>query len=244
MTDLSLAGPWTLFDAEGAVDRALPDPRRHPLRADRRRPHSRPDDRHQRGRRAVGRPRPMGDPAQLSARRPSELAGKWAVLDLEFVDTIADVTVNGKVGRQARLQLHPPPHRPDRRAPSPATTTIAIRFRSGRSPEATARAAQPALPDPVERLQQPRRRPQHDAQGAVPWRLGLGPLPDGARHLCRAEAPPLRRRAHRARGHPPGPSRRRQGDGDRRCRARRPPRRDRAGHLHLRRQDASAPTSR
>ena len=39
----------------------------------------------------------MGDPPHLSTSRPTQLAGKWAVLDLEFVDTIADVTVNGKV---------------------------------------------------------------------------------------------------------------------------------------------------
>ena len=55
------------------------------------------------------------------------LAGKWAVLDLEFVDTIADVTVNGKV--VAKLDNSFIRHRLDLTdVLHPGDNTIAIRF--------------------------------------------------------------------------------------------------------------------
>src|SRR5689334_16859374 len=101
MTIISLAGAWTLRDAAGALVGPCPIP----------------GDVHS-ALFAAGRiPDPMIGTNEAEVQWVAEteweisrtfsvdeaaLAGKWPVLDLEFVDTIADVTVNGKA--VARLE--------------------------------------------------------------------------------------------------------------------------------------------
>jgi beta-mannosidase len=126
MTDLSLAGPWTLFDTAGAEIGPCPIP----------------GDIHT-ALIAAGRiPDPMlgtnEAEVQWVAEVPWEirrsfrlsaeqLQGKWAVLDLEFVDTIADVTVNGQV--VAKLDSSFIRHRLDlTKVLRPGDNDIAIRF--------------------------------------------------------------------------------------------------------------------
>ena len=145
MTDLSLAGPWTLHDASGAPIAPCPIP----------------GDIHS-ALIAAGR---IADPmigvneadvqwvheAEWEIRRafavPAEaLAGKWPVLDLEFVDTVAEVTVNGTA--VASLDSSFIRHRIDLSgAVRPGENAIAIRFRSA-TKEATARAAKQPFPIP------------------------------------------------------------------------------------------------
>ena len=95
MTEASLAGTWTLHDAKGNVVGPCPIP----------------GDVHS-ALHALGKiPDPLTGTHELDVRwvgeaewelrrtfevAAADLAGKWPVLDLEFVDTIADVTVNGK----------------------------------------------------------------------------------------------------------------------------------------------------
>src|SRR5664279_1969349 len=94
MTDVSLAGSWTLYDGAGAAVG----------------PCTIPGDVHS-ALMALGKiPDPMVGTHELDVRWVAEteweirrsfdvaaadLAGKWPVLDLEFVDTIADLMVNG-----------------------------------------------------------------------------------------------------------------------------------------------------
>jgi beta-mannosidase len=95
MTHLSLAGTWTLADAEGAVigDCAIPGDIHSALLAAGRIPDP-----------MVGRNEAavqwVGESAFTILRRfevaPGALAGRWAVLEFEFVDTFAEVIVNGK----------------------------------------------------------------------------------------------------------------------------------------------------
>ena len=145
MTDLSLAGPWTLHDASGAPTAPCPIP----------------GDIHS-ALIAAGR---IADPmigvneadvqwvheAEWEIRRafdlpPEALAGKWPVLDLEFLDTIAEVTVNGTT--VASLDSSFIRHRIDLSAVvRPGGNQIAIRFRSA-TKEATARAARQPFPIP------------------------------------------------------------------------------------------------
>ena len=74
------------------------------------------------------------------------LAGKWAVLDLEFVDTIASLAVNGKT--VAELDSSFIRHRIDVTAVlRPGRNEIALRFRSAAA-EAHARAARQPFPIP------------------------------------------------------------------------------------------------
>ena len=88
----------------------------------------------------------MGDPPQLRRCRPSALAGKWPVLDLEFVDTVAEVTVNGTP--VASLDSSFIRHRIDLTGVvRPGENDIAIRFRSA-TREAAARAAKQPFPIP------------------------------------------------------------------------------------------------
>ena len=145
MTDLSLAGPWTLHDASGAPTAPCPIP----------------GDIHS-ALIAAGRiPDPMigtneadiqwVHEAEWEIRRafdvPAEaLAGKWPVLDLEFLDTIAEVTVNGTM--VASLDSSFIRHRIDLSGVvRPGGNEIAIRFRSA-TREATARAARQPFPIP------------------------------------------------------------------------------------------------
>ncbi|MEQ8701487.1 MAG: glycoside hydrolase family 2 protein [Bauldia litoralis] len=75
----------------------------------------------------------------------TSLAGKWAVIDLEFVDTFADVLVNGQAVGQTETSFRR--HRIDvTEALRPGDNEIAIRFHPAAT-EAHARAAR--LPFPV-----------------------------------------------------------------------------------------------
>ena len=197
MTDLSLAGPWTLHDASGAPTAPCPIP----------------GDVHS-ALIAAGRiPDPMIGTNEADVQWVAE--AEWEIRRaLRRPGRGACRQMGGARPRIRRHLRRRDRQRHDGRAASTrassaiastsptccgrAKTTIALRFRSAASGSAGARGT-PALPDPVQRLQQPRRRPQHAPQGAVPRRLGLGAVPDGARRLCRAEAAPVRRRAHRAR---------------------------------------------
>ena len=145
MTDLSLAGSWILHDASGAPIAPCPIP----------------GDIHS-ALIAAGR---IPEPAigvneahvqwvheeEWEIRRafdvPAEaLAGKWPVLDLEFLDTVAEVTVNGTT--VASLDSSFIRHRIDLSGVvRPGENEIAIRFRSA-TREATARAAKQPFPIP------------------------------------------------------------------------------------------------
>jgi len=128
MTAISLAGAWTLRDAAGIVVGPCPIP----------------GDIHS-ALFAAGRiPDPMIGTNEAEVQWVAEveweisrtfavdaaaLAGKWPVLDLEFVDTIAEVTINGKA--VARLESSFIRHRLDLSDVLRAgENTIAVRFRS------------------------------------------------------------------------------------------------------------------
>ncbi len=145
MTDLSLAGPWTLYDADGRPVAPCPVP----------------GDIHS-ALVAAGRiPDPMigtneadvqwVHEAEWEIRRsfdvPADLlAGKWPVLDLEFVDTVAEVTVNGTA--VASLCSSFVRHRIDLSGVvRTGGNEIAIRLRPA-TKEAAARAAQQPFPIP------------------------------------------------------------------------------------------------
>ncbi len=145
MTEISLAGPWTLHDASGAPTAPCPIP----------------GDIHS-ALIAAGRiPDPMigtneaavqwVHEAEWEIRRsfdvPADpLAGTWPVLDLEFVDTIADVTVNGTT--VASLDSSFVRHRIDLSGVvRSGGNEIAIRFRPA-TKEAAARAARQPFPIP------------------------------------------------------------------------------------------------
>ena len=145
MSDVSLAGSWTLYDAAGTAVAPCPIP----------------GDIHS-ALIAAGR---IADPmigtneadiqwvheAEWEIRRSFDLAagalaGKWPVLDLEFFDTIAEVTVNGTA--VASLDSSFIRHRIDLTGVvRPGENQIAIRFRSA-TREATARAARQPFPIP------------------------------------------------------------------------------------------------
>jgi beta-mannosidase len=144
MSSTSLAGAWTLHDATGAAVGECPIP----------------GDIHS-ALIALGRiPDPMVGTneadvqwvanAEWEIRRSfrvdaADLAGKWPILDLEFVDTIADVSVNGIL--VANLDSSFVRHRVDLTCVlRPGDNTVAVRLRSAPR-EATARAAK--LPFPV-----------------------------------------------------------------------------------------------
>ena len=170
MTDVTLAGSWTLYDAEGAPIAPCPIP----------------GDVHS-ALIAAGRiPDPMVGTSEADVQWVHEaeweirrsfdlpaqaLAGKWPVLDLEFVDTVAEVTVNGTAVARLEFELHPPPHRScRRRAPGGERHLHPLQVGNQGSNRA---GGQAALPDPAHQ-EQPRPRPQYAAQGAMPRRLGLG----------------------------------------------------------------------
>ncbi|MCR4282272.1 MAG: glycoside hydrolase family 2 protein, partial [Bauldia sp.] len=144
MTSTSLAGAWTLHDASGNAVGPCPIP----------------GDVHS-ALVAAGRiPDPMVGTNEADVQWVADaeweihrtfavdaaaLAGKWPVLDLEFVDTIADVTVNR--APTANLNSSFIRHRLDLTdVLKPGENTIAIRFRSA-TKEAMQRAAK--LPFPV-----------------------------------------------------------------------------------------------
>ena len=145
MTQASLAGLWTLHDGNGAVVGACPIP----------------GDIHS-ALHTLGRiPDPMVGTneadvqwvaeAEWEIRRSfdvdaAELAGKWPVLDLEFVDTVADVSVNGTL--VAKLESSFIRHRLDlAKVLKPGRNDIAVHFRSSVK-EATLRAAKQPFPIP------------------------------------------------------------------------------------------------
>ena len=145
MTQASLAGSWTLYDTAGKEVGPCPIP----------------GDIHS-ALHALGRiPDPMVGTHELDVRWVAEteweirrsfdvaaadLNGRWPVLDLEFVDTIADVIVNGK--QVARLESSFIRHRLDLSGALKAgRNDIAIRFRSSVA-EAKARAAKQPFPIP------------------------------------------------------------------------------------------------
>ena len=145
MTEASLAGTWTLHDAKGNVVGPCPIP----------------GDVHS-ALHALGKiPDPLTGTHELDVRwvgeaewelrrtfevAAADLAGKWPVLDLEFVDTIADVTVNGK--HVALLESSFIRHRLDLSdVLRPGANDIAIRFHCALD-EAKARAAKQPFPIP------------------------------------------------------------------------------------------------
>ncbi len=145
MPDVSLAGSWTLYDAAGTAVAPCPIP----------------GDIHS-ALIAAGRiPDPMigtneadiqwVHEAEWEIRRSFDLAedalaNKWPVLDLEFLDTIAEVTVNGTA--VANLDSSFIRHRIDLSGVvRPGENAIAIRFRSA-TKEASARAARQPFPIP------------------------------------------------------------------------------------------------
>ncbi|MEJ0011071.1 MAG: glycoside hydrolase family 2 protein [Bauldia sp.] len=145
MTKASLAGPWTLHDAKGIAVGDCPIP----------------GDIHS-ALLALGKiPDPLIGTNELDVRWVAEteweirrsfdvaaadLAGKWPVLDLDFVDTIADVTVNGTP--VARLESSFVRHRLDlSNVLKAGNNDIAIRFHSAVL-EAKARAAKQPFPIP------------------------------------------------------------------------------------------------
>ncbi len=145
VTDVLLSGPWTLCDANGSAVAPCPIP----------------GDIHS-ALIAAGRiPDPMigtneadvqwVHEAEWEIRRSFDLAGDalagaWPVLDLEFVDTVADVTVNGRV--VASLDSSFVRHRIDLTDVLHAgENAIAIRFRSA-TKEAAERAAKQPFPIP------------------------------------------------------------------------------------------------
>ncbi len=141
MTDITLTGPWTLSDAEGRPIGPCPIP----------------GDIHS-ALIAAGR---IADPmvgtneadvqwvheTDWELRRSFEvpadaLAGRWPVLDLEFLDTVADVTVNGSL--VARLASSFVRHRIDLSGVlRSGENQIAIRFLSATKAAAALAAKQP-----------------------------------------------------------------------------------------------------
>lgn len=145
MPDVSLAGSWILYDTAGTAVAPCPIP----------------GDIHS-ALIAAGRiPDPMigtneadiqwVHEAEWEIRRSFDLpagalANKWAVLDLEFLDTIAEVTVNGTA--VASLDSSFIRHRIDLSGVvRPGENAIAVRFRSA-TKEALARAARQPFPIP------------------------------------------------------------------------------------------------
>ncbi|HVZ12889.1 MAG TPA: glycoside hydrolase family 2 protein, partial [Bauldia sp.] len=145
MNEASLAGTWTLHDAQGEAVGPCPIP----------------GDVHS-ALQSLGKiPDPLIGTNELDVRwvaqaeweirrtfdvAAADLAGKWPVLDLEFVDTVADIIVNGK--RVAALDSLFVRHRIDLSDVLQAgTNEIAIRFRSALD-EAKARAARQPFPIP------------------------------------------------------------------------------------------------
>jgi beta-mannosidase len=141
MTDISLAGPWTLRDAKGRAIGPCPIP----------------GDIHSALVVAGRIPDPLvamneadvqwvGEATweiQRTVVLPaSALAGKWAVLDLEFVDTVADVIVNGvKIARLASCFIR---HRLDvTKALRRGKNTIVLRFHSAAAEAKRLAAIQP-----------------------------------------------------------------------------------------------------
>ncbi len=142
---LSLAGAWTLADAGGAVlgDCAIPGDVHSALLALGRIPDP-----------MVGRNEALvqwvGEAAWEISRSftvaPGEATGRWAVLELEFVDTFAEVVLNGR--SVATLESSFIRHRIDvTDAIVEGDNTLRIRF-SPAGAEATARAARQPFPIP------------------------------------------------------------------------------------------------
>ena len=223
MNNLSLAGSWTLYDAGGAEVAPCPIP----------------GDIHS-ALIAAGR---IADPmigtneadvqwvheAEWEIRRSFDLpadalAGKWPVLDLEFVDTIAEVTVNGTA--VASLDSSFIRHRIDLTGVvRPGDNEIAIRFRSA-TKEATARAARQPFPIPhtknnrVDDLNMLRKAQCHGGWDWGPCLMVLGIYAEPKLRLfddARIEHAVIRQDHHDDGS----------GDGDGRRRTRRPPRRRR-----------------
>ncbi len=145
MTDVSLSGPWTLHDAGGAAMApcTIPGDIHSALIAAGRIPEP-----------AIGTDEAEVQwvhEAEWEIRRSFELsadalAGKWPVLDLTFVDTVAEVTVNGRA--VASLSSSFVRHRVDLTGVlHPGENAIAIRFKSA-TKEASARAARQPFPIP------------------------------------------------------------------------------------------------
>lgn len=142
---ISLAGPWSLYDAAGALVGAcaVPGDIHSALMAEGRIPDP-----------MVGRneaDQQWVSEATWEIRRsfnlaPEALSGKWAVLDLEFVDTFADVMINGfDVARLGSCFIR---HRLDVSDVLRAgDNEIVIRFRSA-AEEAHRRAALQPFPIP------------------------------------------------------------------------------------------------
>ncbi|SHE95392.1 beta-mannosidase [Kaistia soli DSM 19436] len=144
-THLPLAGAWTLADAEGTVlgDCAIPGDVHSALLALGRIPDP-----------MVGRNEALvqwvGEAAWEISRTfdipRGAAAGRWAVLELEFVDTFAEVMLNGDV--VARLESSFIRHRIDvTKALVEGSNKLRIRF-SPAGAEATARAARQPFPIP------------------------------------------------------------------------------------------------
>ncbi len=142
---LSLAGDWTLADAEGAVlgGCAIPGDIHSALIAEGRIP----DPMIGRNEAAV---QWVGESAFSISRSfevaPGVATGRWAVLELEFVDTFAEVVLNGR--SVARLGSSFIRHQIDvTDALVEGTNTLALRF-SPAGAEASARAARMSFPIP------------------------------------------------------------------------------------------------
>ena len=165
----------------------------------------------------------------------AEIAGKWAVLDLEFVDTIADVIINEfDVARISSSFIR---HRLDVSDVIRAgENEIVLRFVSA-AKEAHALAARQPFPIPcsVSNNRIADMNMVRKAQCHAGWDWGLCLMVLGV--YAEPKLTSLRRRAHRARLHPPEAPRQRQGDRHRRGRDRRGQGADDPGHLHLRRGD-------
>ena len=142
---ISLAGAWTLADADGAVlgDCAIPGDVHSALLALDRIPNP-----------MVGRNEALvqwvGETAWEISRHfdvaPGATAGRWAVLELEFVDTFAEVTLNGNV--VARLESSFIRHRIDVTGQIvEGANELRIRF-SPAGAEASRRAAWQPFPIP------------------------------------------------------------------------------------------------
>ncbi len=142
---LSLAGAWTLADADGAVvgAAAIPGDVHSALLALGRIPDP-----------MVGRNEALvqwvGEAAWELSRSftiaPGDAAGRWAVLEFEFVDTFAEVVLNGR--SVARLESSFIRHRIDvTDALVEGDNTLRVRF-SPAGPEAKARATRQPFPIP------------------------------------------------------------------------------------------------
>ena len=107
------------------------------------------------------------------------LQEEMVFLTCDCLDTIAEVTVNGhRVGRAdnafVRWRFDVKPHL------RPGKNSIRIIFHSAEK-AAEAAAAEAPLPHPARAVPCPVAAQEPRAQGPVPFRVGLGPLPHGQR---------------------------------------------------------------